>query len=141
MIRINSSRVLVGGLVAGFVILLSGFALAHFVLGDAYVVEFKRIFPQSPTELIATHVSMRLGFGIVAVFLYAAMRPRFSSRGKSAVLAGVTLWLLSYIPLTMTLRSLSLLGGTRFVVVLTWGLAEAVLATMIGASFYREHRR
>ncbi len=141
MIRINANRVLVGGLVAGFVILLSGLALAHFVLGEEYIVRFKAVFPQSPTEMIAKHVGMRFGFGIVAVYLSAAMRPRFGSREKSAVVAGVALWLLSYVPLTMILRSLGLLVGGQFVVVLAWGLAEAVLAVVIGSSFYRETRR
>lgn len=141
MIRINTSRVVGGGLVAGAVILFSGFALAYFVLGPEYVTKFKTTFPHPPAKMIVTHVGMRLGFGIVAVFLYAAMRPRFVSRGKSAALAGVTLWLLAYVPLTMMLRSLTLLAGGQFVLVLAWGLAEAILATAIGASFYRETRR
>jgi len=141
MIRINANRVILGGLVAGFVILLSGLALANFVLGQEYVVKFKATFPQSPTEMIATHVGMRFGFGIVAVYLSAAMRPRFGSREKSAVVAGVALWLLAYVPLAMTLRSLSLLLGGQFVMVLAWELVETVLAVAIGSSFYRETRR
>lgn len=141
MIRINANRVIVGGLVAGFVVLLSGLALAHFVLGEEYVAKFKTTFPKSQTEMIATHVGMRIGFGIVAVYLSAAMRPRFGSREKSAVVAGVALWLLAYVPLSMSLRSLNLLVGGQFVIVLAWGLAEAILATTIGSSFYRETRR
>ncbi len=141
MSRIRPSKIVLGGLAAGIVILLSGLALASFVLGDEYMAKFKALFPQSPTRMFITHASMRLGFGLVIVFLYALVRPRFRSSFGAAALAGSMVWLLSYVPTAMTLRNLGLLAGGQFVIALLWGLAETILAANLGAYLCRNPRR
>jgi hypothetical protein len=78
--------------------------------------------------------------GMVAVWLYAAMRPRYGAGPRTALIAGVTVWLLSHLWSGVYLGA----GYTGIItpklawIPVAWGLLEAPLATMAGAAFYKE---
>jgi hypothetical protein len=139
MSRINWSRVILGGLVAGLIINISGITLAHVVLGEEYVKAVSaKMMPRPLWQIMAQHLSMRFWFGIIAVFLYAAMRPRFGPGPRTAVIAGLTLFLSVGFVMTMSLYSLGLLHGRNLLIGPIWTLCETELATLVGAWIYRE---
>src|SRR5262249_10851168 len=111
---INWSRVLIGGLVAGLIINISGITLAHVVFGEEYVHSLSAKMVKRPLwQVMAQHLTMRFWFGIVGVFLYAAMRPRFGPGPKTAIIAALTLILSVGYVMTNSLYSLGVLYGSN----------------------------
>ncbi|WP_411891678.1 hypothetical protein [Yoonia sp. SDW83-1] len=77
-------------------------------------------------------------YGIVLVWLYAAMRPRFGAGPKTAIIAGLTLWFIAWallgVALTLTGAVAPQLAGISAI----WGVFELPIAALAGAWFYRE---
>ena len=76
--------------------------------------------------------------GIVAVYLYAAIRPRFGPGVKTAVCAGLILWFCVYFytGLIYAFAGIWPMGFLTFALI--WGLVEIPLGTVAGAFFYKE---
>ncbi len=139
MSGINWARVVLGGLVAGLIINVSGMLLAHFVLGQEYIEAFKsKMPPESQTIMFVKHVTLRFWFGLLAVFIYAGFRPRFGPGPRTAIIAGGTVFLAAGIVMLLSLNNLGLLTGPRLWIAGAWTLGEAVIATLVGAMLYRE---
>lgn len=77
-------------------------------------------------------------FGLLAVFLYAACRPRFGPGPWTAVIAGATVFLTVGVVILLTLNDLGLLTGRRLWIAAGWTLAESIIAALAGAWLYRE---
>ena len=75
---------------------------------------------------------------IVAVFTYAAIRPRFGPGVKSAIIAGLILWFGFYLYAGLLIAWLGLAPMGVTLAGLVWGLIEVPLATTVGAFFYKE---
>lgn len=135
----NGSRLCLGGLAAGLLLLATGIALGHGILGAEYVRAFAshRAYPVNAVTVLE-NTALRLGYGFLAVFLYAAIRPRFGAGPRTAVLAALFLWLAAFLPRQMLLSEFGILDGRRLALSLSWSVAEVVLATLLGASVYRE---
>ncbi len=139
MTSIRWTRVLAGGLLAGLIINLSGLALAHFVLGPGYIESFKAKFPtNSESTMALQHLSLRFWFGILAVFLYAAIRPRFGPGPRTALIAGTTLFLSVGIVMLLSIKNLGLLSGNMLLLAGVWSWCELCLGALIGGRIYRE---
>jgi hypothetical protein len=80
---------------------------------------------------------MTFVLGIVLIFLYAGLRPRFGAGAKTAVIAAVIIWLvgmmgaLSDVVMGLAPASLIVLAGA-------WSLVETVVAAVAGAWVYKE---
>ncbi len=136
---INWPRVIFGGLLAGVMINVSGFSLAHFVLGPEYVTAFKeKLPPSSPALMAAQHVALRMWFGVLVVFFYAAIRPRFGPGPETALIAGTTLFAATGVVLLVTFHQLGLLFGWKLVATSVWTLGEFCIAALAGAWLYNE---
>src|SRR5262245_48562139 len=137
--RINWSRVLIGGLVAGLIINISGITLAHAVFGEEYVHSLTAKMVKRPQwQVMAQHLGMRFWFGIVGVFLYAAIRPRFGPGPKTAIIAGLTLLFSVGFVMTNSLYSLGVLYGSNLAIGVVWTTCEFIVAMLVGAWIYRE---
>src|SRR5713101_2552164 len=79
--KINWSRVILGGLLAG-VVMKQDMAAAMQALGKQPI----------PDSVIWVFVVWDFVMGIGLVWLYAAIRPRFGAGVKTAVIAGVAVW-------------------------------------------------
>jgi hypothetical protein len=135
---INCSRWLAGGTVAGVLVNASGICLAHFILGQEYMDRFVAYLRREPdAAMMAQHLAVRLGLGIVAMFLYVAMRPHVGAGPGTALIAAAVGYLASSVPLALTRISGDALTGWRLAVAAPRGLAEIAQATLAGAWFYR----
>ena len=136
---INWSRVILGGLLAGVVCNVSGITFAHFVLGPEYIAAFKQKFPSASEAAMALqHISLRMWFGLLAVFLYAAFRPRFGPGPATALIAGATLFASVGVVLLLSLHQHGLLAGWKLAVTAVWTLAELCIAALAGSWLYRQ---
>jgi hypothetical protein len=136
--KINVARVILGGLLAGLIINISETVLNLYVVADESAAIMQRLgLPEVGTNQIAIFVAMTFVLGIVLIFLYAGLRPRFGAGAKTAVIAAVIIWLvgmmgaLSDVVMGLAPASLIVLAGA-------WSLVETVVAAVAGAWVYKE---
>ncbi len=136
---INVSRVLLGGLVAGLVIVIGEFILNGIVLGDEFVAarENAGLGVPSVAEL-SVGVVITLVYGIVLIWIYAAIRPRFGPGPKTALIAALTFWCVAYLLFLSSISANGFVSVQFAVVSILWGLIEAPLAALAGAWIYSE---
>ena len=129
--------IIAGGVVAGVVITLSGFTLVHLFLMEEFQSASERfnLLPPPPW-IFFTHVASRMTLGIVSVALYSFLRNRFPSRAQGGVTTGVFIWLLAYVFFALGILGFGLFSARFYFLWVSWGFAEAVLATMAGAWVY-----
>ena len=132
---INLRRVAAGGLLAGLLYNGGGITLAILLNLETAFVQLGAE-PSIAAGLL--HLGIRFGLGIVSVFLYAAIRPRFGAGPNTAILAGILMWLTAYVPGTLVMQQLGVFTGTQAAIAIAWGLMEACIATIAGALVYRE---
>lgn len=140
MTRINWSRAVLGGILAGVVWGIL-YAPIH-PLVEAHDSLGRPVLPITPFRG-ATPVMRALvvinGFvqGITTVWLYASIRARFGPGPKTAAMAGFAVWfLVSWVHMTWAAFT-----GARLTAVLSpvaANLPLVLLAAMAGAWFYRE---
>ena len=97
MAGINTGKVITGGLLAGLVFNVLDFLSNTVIFGSEIQANFARL-GLDPAAMetpmgIATWVAIDFLFGIVAVWTYAAIRPRFGAGARTAAYAGGVLWL------------------------------------------------
>jgi hypothetical protein len=138
MKRINFGRVILGGLVAGLLINISEFVLNSVVLKSEMEAGMKALGKTVPQSGGTIAVWMILGFvtGIASVWLYAAIRPRYGAGPGTAARAGVVVWFFGSLVCTVVIVNMGLFPFNALPVV--WELAQAVIATIIGAWLYKE---
>jgi hypothetical protein len=140
MPRINLSRALLGGLLAGAVWGIL-YAPVH-PLVEVHDSLGRPVLPLTPfrgATLLLRVVVVITGFvqGITTVFLYAAIRPRFGAGPTTAAIAGIGVWLLtSWMHLVWAL--FTAVPAAVALVPLVVNLPLVVLAGLAGARLYKE---
>jgi hypothetical protein len=138
--RINLVRVALGGLLAGAVmnaidfvvnavLLKPEWELATFTLG----IDPARIATRSAIGWI----SFDFAAGVLLVWLYAAMRPRFGPGPRTATAASLTLWVILHLAFSsfifMDLFPFWLIASSAL-----GGLVSALIGGQVGCWVYRE---
>ena len=140
--RINWGKVFLGGLLAGVVINVGEY-LFHAVLFKNEVAEMLRSMGKDPATVMSGNAIVIwniLGFltGIAAVWVYAAIRPRFSPGAKTAVVAGIAVWFISRFLGAIGEMNMGMASQKMIMTGLVWGLVELIIATIAGAWAYKE---
>ena len=137
--NINWVRVFGGGLLAGLIINIGEFILNEPILG-AELEEVMAGMNQEPpgTGAIMIFVMMGFAIGILAVWLYAAIRPRFGPGAKTAACAGLTVWALGWLVPNISFMAMDFFPMNLLVIATVWSLVEVTLATVAGARLYTE---
>ena len=136
--KINGARVILGGLAAGVIINISEYLLNGVILAkdmDAAVSSLNR---QMGGAQIAMFTVWAFLIGMVAVWLYAAIRPRYGAGPKTAITAALAVWCLGYLLAAVTPLALKLFPVSVMIIGLVVGLVEVIVATLVGAKIYRE---
>lgn len=137
--QINTGRVLLGGLVAGVVINASETVLNMFVVATSMEDALKaRNLPPVSNASITVWIILSFLVGIVTVWLYAAIRPRFGPGPGTAVMAALAVFFLAYVYQSMGTAAMGFFPANLMYITLGWGLVELVLASLAGAWVYRE---
>lgn len=136
---INTGRVILGGLVAGLVMNIGQTVLNLAVLGKQSEEAMKRLNVEPPGGgTIGIYVGLTFLVGIALVWGYAAIRPRFGPGPKTAVIAGVFVWLLSRLLPSIIYMVSGMLPGSLVMTAAAWGFVEVLLAALAGGWLYRE---
>lgn len=140
MTKINMGRVILGGLLAGFVINVISFVNNSVIVSNK-IMEAQRAgrfieqprFPFLPAWLV---VMFLVGIGLV--WLYAAVRPRLGPGPATAILVGVVVGLIAGVPDNMANAAW---GTTGRYLPFMWMMERVVsygLGTVAGAWQYKE---
>lgn len=139
MSNINVGKVILGGLVAGVVLNIGEALLNTVVLAKAVEEDMRRLnLPQPDSSFIAKAVVLTFVLGIVLVYLYAAIRPRFGAGMKTAVCAGLLAWFFVYVYAGMIQFWVGYFSAQTFIIALLWGAVEYVAGAIAGAWMYKE---
>ena len=140
----NWARILLGGLAAGFLMLLSQIVLHTVVLveqGTALVEDWaaRGLDASAALEPSIPLTGAIFLLGLVAVWVYAVARARFGPGPRTALYAGLVVWAASYLYTAVYIHAgvVILPPGLVWLPAL-WGFFEVQLATLMGAWLYRE---
>jgi hypothetical protein len=135
--RVNWARVLPCGLLAGLIwTVLSSFVTA--LTGRAFsaaLPDNRLAAPSAP--LVVFLLAVNLVEGIWAMWLYAAIRPRFGAAPRTAIIAGCAWWAISTL-VDLTWGSFGLVPMATLAGPILASLPAVLLATIAGAWRYSE---
>jgi hypothetical protein len=139
---INTQKVLVGGLAAGVVMNVIDFLTNGVLFADRMKAEAEAFKPGLSDAMmsgnaIAVYVVSDLIVGMLLVFTYAAIRPRFGPGPRTAVIAALVFWALGAV-ITYGYLQMGLMSpGSWGLVAVCW-LINLVVAGWVGAKLYTE---
>lgn len=137
MKRINWKRVIICGVVTGIVWTTLS-AISTWLLGSDFNAAVPGNKILAPSSGLASFLfSINLAGGIWAMWLYAAIRPRYRAGWKTAARAGLAWWLASTLA-DATWGSFGLVPVKALIPLSVVSLPEMVVATLVGAWLYRE---
>ena len=140
MAHTNRGRVILGGLLAGVVINLVEFVTNGIVLRDAWSQAMQALGKPAALNPSAIVMFNICGFliGIVAVWIYAAIRPRYGAGPSTAIRAGVATWALASLVPGLSNYPLGLFPTRLLVIASIVTLIELPVAAVVGAWLYKE---
>jgi len=141
METINWRRVVLGGVLAGVVLIVLATAFTALFLGRQELRAAIRAFrpPASSSGALLFFIFVFLFLGVLMTWWYAAIRPRFGPGPKTAAIAGLAVWLVAVVELLRSVAmfepSLNLPPGPMLPV---FYLAMIIASTEVGAWVYKE---
>jgi hypothetical protein len=135
---INFRRVLTAGLVAGLMISLSALAMVP-VVGDQMdaVLEARGVPPLSAGAMVY-FVAQSFVTGVMLVWLYAAVQPRFRPGPRTALIVAGFMWLVGGCAANLANVAYGFMPVSLTVVGTLWALVELVVACQVGAYLYQD---
>ena len=90
---INTSKVLIGGIVAG-VVIFGGQMLNQIMFKERWneVMLGSGVDPENGTQAMTIMTLFLVGLGLVTAWLYAGLRTRFGAGPATAIKAGTAVW-------------------------------------------------
>lgn len=139
---INTSKVIIGGFVAGIVMNVSGFVVQGMLLGKRMEDEMVAIAPTlagrgMESSVMVARVATQFVIGVLLVWLYAAMRPRFGPGMRTASFAAVVIWLCGFL-FYLDWLYLGLMSSMTYAIVSFAMIVTLLIAAGIGAMLYNE---
>ena len=138
--KINVGRVIIAGLVAGIVADILGYLVDGVLLAHQWADGMKALGRGGFTfnQVIWFNLLGLIG-GIVLIWMYAAIRPRFGAGVKTAVWAGLAFWLIGVLIPNVSFMCVSSLFPHRLTALTTLGgVVEIVVGAIAGAALYKE---
>jgi hypothetical protein len=137
--KINSGRVLLGGLVAGVILTIGEYLINDVILRKQMEDTFSRFNVSKPgNNFIVAATVMTILLGIVLVWLYALIRSRLGPGPKAAVVAAIILWFGVYVYTGVINGMLFQIPMNLMLIGFVWGFAEYVVAALAGGALYSE---
>jgi len=139
---INNSKVLIGGIAAGVVMNVIDFISYKFILGARMMAESEAFKPgmsqaMMTSSAMISNIVMDLVLGILLVWTYAAIRPRFGPGMKTATYVAVLFWILAGIFLSGYLHMGMMSSGLWWTFAFI-GLVNFWVSAWVGARLYSE---
>lgn len=146
--RMNWSRILFGGLIAGMVINAIEYFLRTLVLQRAWSALTPAPATDSSTTVHVVTTSPAVKFvvlalcsflvGATAVWIYAAIRPRFAGAAKAVISAAVAVWIPGYCTALAAALVLGILPAGIVFPMMATGLVALGIGVALGGWLYRD---
>lgn len=139
---INTSKVVVGGLVAGIVMNVLGYLGQGLLLGERMMSEMNAAAPSLEGRgmgagALTGRVLTQFAVGFLLVWLYAAMRPRFGPGMKTAALAAFAVWLCGFL-FYLDWLYLGMMSPATYAFMSIMMIIILLIAAGLGAMLYKE---
>jgi len=139
---INTAKFVTGGLAAGVVANIIGYLGFGMLLGPRMEAEAVAVAPVLAGRgmtgtAIAEQVIISFVVGLLLVWLYAAMRPRFGPGMKTATYAALVVWLCGFI-FHWDFLTLGLMTMTTYLMASIVALVQVIASAGVGAMLYKE---
>lgn len=139
---INVSKVVVGGLAAGVVMNVMGYLVNGILLGKRMQAEMLALTPELQGRgvgygTMAGRVLTSFVVGLLLVWLYAAIRPRFGPGMKTATYAALVVWLCGFL-FFLDWLYLGMMTPATYAIMSCVMLVSLLIAAGIGAMLYKE---
>lgn len=134
----NTGGVIKGGLLAGLVLNITEGVLHGVLLRPQWTEVMNATGMTEPPSLMAFYVVGGFAVGILAVWLYAAVRPRLGAGPGTAVKVGLVVWALGWVWMTVPMALGGLAPWSLAGITLIAALIELPVATVAGAWLYKE---
>lgn len=136
--RINVKGVIIGGLIAGLVLNVLDYLVWGVWLAPDINATLQSAGKKPADAFIPLFILLDFIYGIVLIYLYAAIRPRFGAGPGTAVQAGLIVWIIAGLLHAVGEAPLGLLPERVYVLGTMAGLVVFLLGAVAGARFYRE---
>ncbi len=139
---LNPRRVITGGLLAGVIIIIFNI-FAQFILMDRVQHEMNTWMPGSVDRMnmgagaIAAGLIMKFLIGIILIWLYAAILPRFGPGPRTASYVAITVWILGAIFFS-DFPLMGMMSVASYVLLEIMQLVTLLIAILVGARIYSE---
>ncbi len=138
--KINVGRLILGGIVAGIVGDILDFPVDGVWLAKRWADGMSALgHPALGTNQIIWFNLLGIVIGLVAIWIYAGIRPRFGPGVKTAVYAGIATWILGFLVPNVAFMWVQGLFSADLTLYTTAGaFVECVVGTIAGAALYKE---
>src|SRR5688572_23180970 len=138
----NTSKVVVAGLAAGVVANIIGFVGFGLLLGPRFEAEAAAVAPSLQGQgttggAIAVNVIATFVVGILLVWLYAAIRPRFGPGMKTAFYAAAVVWICGFL-FHLDMLNLGMMSSATYAMASIVALVQVVASAGVGGMLYKE---
>jgi predicted permease len=136
--RIHMKRVVLGGLAAALVINV-GEGLFGFLMKTEYESALRNLGVRLRAGAAAfLPIVWSFVIGVLSIWLYAAIRPRYGPGPKTALRAALAVWSFTSATFSIAMACLGLFPARLMAYGAVWSLAEVIVAMLVGAWIYRE---
>jgi hypothetical protein len=136
--KINVGRVLISGIIIAVIIDIVEGVTNGLILAQQWTAAMATLNqpPLGVGQVIGFNI-YGLIIGLTAAWIYAGFRPRFGAGHRTALITGLTVWVLGYFVPYLALALTGLPIGLMVTLGIV-GLVEILVATLVGAYFYQE---
>jgi hypothetical protein len=139
---INTGKVVTGGLAAGVVLAILDFLVNGLLLAGANRAAMTALNPtlaegMESSGVMIAYIVLDLVFGLLLVWTYAAMRPRFGPGPKTAVFAGLQVWCVAFL-LYLSMTIMGMWAWGYFATVSVAMVVIMLIGALVGGMLYKE---
>ena len=139
---INTSKVVVGGLAAGVMGNIVGYVGFGMLLAPRFEAEAVAVAPTlagrgMTTGAVVTNIVSTFVIGLLLVWLYAAIRPRFGPGSRTAIFAAMVVWLCGFL-FHMDMLILGMVSQQTYALASLVALVQLIASAWVGGMLYKE---
>jgi len=139
---INTSKVVVGGLAAGVMGNIVGYVGFGMLLAPRFEAEAVAVAPTlagrgMTTGAVVTNIVSTFVIGLLLVWLYAAIRPRFGPGSRTAIFAAMVVWLCGFL-FHMDWLIVGLMTQQTYALASLVALVQTIASAWVGGMLYKE---
>jgi hypothetical protein len=137
--RINTTGVILGGVVAGVVANVIDFVSNSYLMVNESTEMMQRLNlkPDVLEHSMWTWIGFDFVYGFLVIFTYAAIRPRFGPGPKTALIAGVCYWI-AFGAMAAGFTAMGIFTHQAFIKSTALSLASTLIPALVGAYIYKE---